>query len=209
MKHIIKSFIIGLAVIFFTLNTIFAQQRSSRPQILTYQESQNAVQALKRSYTIVDQCGDYNLFVVAGKTNSGKAIRKVVNRSGVEVIPDTRDYDSINFEDENGYEYFKVRFGSYYGVCNLDGKEIISPNNRISFIYFSQEEGYIGYFKVEAKYGDNYYDGAYDIYGKEIIKPILFKKIFFDEGRFWSSENGEYLPLIYGLNRKGQGIMLK
>lgn len=187
-----------------------AQTSSTNPQLLTVQESKSAIQRLKYTYTIVDQCGDYNLFMVSGRTNSGIIIHALVDKYGKEIIPSSRGYEAMYYEKEAGYEYIKVRQNSSVGVCRLDGKELISPSAKVSFVRFSEEDGYIGYFYVEKwNSSGSDYAGAYDIYGKEIISPILYTKILFDEGRFWSKEGEEWVPLIYGLDRNGRGIRVK
>ena len=95
------------------------------------------------------------------------------DKKGRNIIPFTREYSFIFIDDySDGLKYIKFRKGSKksgykYGVCDLNGNEVISAEKGYDYIHLNQEDG-IPFFKV--KKGRKY--GVCNGAGEEITPPI-------------------------------------
>lgn len=92
-------------------------------------------------------------------------LRGAEDKSGHTLIPLSRGYTGLFYRKENGM--FHVLIDNNWGVCDVTGKEIISPKRGYSNVVFLKGEGLLGFYSVEK----NEAEGICDINGKEIISP--------------------------------------
>ncbi len=89
------------------------------------------------------------------------------------------------------------------GICDITGKEIISPNRGYSDIVFHKEDEKFGYFSV--KKGNM--KGICDMTGKEIV-PCNYTNIIYhpyDKVLMYENYDGKYVSLNIGLDDRTKG----
>ena len=142
------------------------------------------------------------------------------DQNGKTLIPTTSGYGSIMYYNTKGV--FCVYKGGKCGICDLTGKELISPNREYTTIS-KQKDGYYvnkglneGFCDLSGREiiaPDRAYEtiskreyyfmikknglwGACDLTGKEIIPPQYSNGVFYDSGKYYtmdSSGNSVYI----------------
>lgn len=108
------------------------------------------------------------------------------------LIPLSRGYRHVDFT--NGYFIIENDEGKTIGVCNKNGKEIISPDaNYDNIIVY---DAYISVYR-------NGKEGACNFKGKEIIPPI-YNYIIVENGTFYNEDSTGQKTIINAAQMKSQ-----
>lgn len=153
--------------------------------------------------------------VVYFRNKDGKYVAEARMRNGKVIIPTSRGYDDINYDEISRYRhnkilkgqgYFKVLKNGKKGICDASGKEIVEPIYDI-ILYWSLGEDHNknGYFLI-IKDGKT---GILDAYGEVLIEPILPRtsSSFFDV--IWIGDDRHVTiykkPIDIYIDREGHG----
>ena len=121
--------------------------------------------------------------------SEGKATREV---------PINKDLQT----EKDGFKWYQVRQGDKYGAEDYLNRTLIPLSREYTSIYYSQEEGHKGYFRIKknGKYG------ACDLTGKEIAQPIYESLIYISSGFEYKNSDGDWIALGWMLDSEGNAI---
>lgn len=143
------------------------------------------------------------------------------DQNGITLIPSSRGYTSLMYNSRGVFYAYR---GSKYGVCDLTGKEIISPDRGYTTITRGKDgysvnkglnEGFCDLSGREIISPDRGYEtvfvkkdyfmikkngmwGACDLTGKEVVHPQYSNGVFYDSGKFYtmdSNNNSVDIPI--------------
>lgn len=125
------------------------------------------------------------------------------SKNGNILIPLSRGYKDITFLcNKNDLGYYRVSRNGKKGICDITGKEIISPD-KYDDIYFVEEEGHGGWYCVSI----NSAEGALDITGREII-PCKYKWVSYSSHKrgcfYYKNSAGKEIDLDIKLDKQGR-----
>lgn len=134
------------------------------------------IESFKKGYFIIKE-GDY---------------RGVYDKSGNCIIPTNRRYNFVSLSLNQDFIYFSCwrNIGgkkSQAGVCDANGKELISPDRGYKHVWLSFEQGIPFFYVVKDKK-----EGLCNAGGKEIVRPI-YKHVFVYSG----TVKGDKKRLLY------------
>lgn len=121
--------------------------------------------------------------------SEGKATREV---------PINKDLQT----EKDGFKWYQVRQGDKYGAEDYLNRTLIPLSREYTSIYYIQEEGHKGYFRIKknGKYG------ACDLTGKEIAQPIYESLIYISSGFEYKNSDGDWIALGWMLDSEGNAI---
>ncbi|MCH5247179.1 MAG: sel1 repeat family protein [Muribaculaceae bacterium] len=102
------------------------------------------------------------------------------------IIPESRGYTFISHHEKEGESYFSVKKGRQAGFCDINGKELISPDRGYTSIYLQKDDDGFRYYSIEK--GD--FAGIVDSEGREIISPSrgyeqIYRHVSSEDGTVW------------------------
>ena len=136
------------------------------------------------------------------KTSAGKYVPTgwYLDKNGkaTREVPINKDLQS----EKDGFKWYQVRQGDKYGAEDYLNRTLIPLSREYTSIYYSQEEGHKGYFRIKknGKYG------ACDLTGKEIAQPIYESLIYISSGFEYKNSDGDWIALGWMLDSEGNAI---
>ena len=101
---------------------------------------------------------------------------------------------------ETGFKWYRTKQNGKYGAEDYYHNTLIPLSRGYESIYFMDEEGHKGYFKVKK----NGKDGACDITGKEIISTSYEFVFYTGDGFKYKNSSGSYVPTGWYLDSEGK-----
>lgn len=105
----------------------------------------------------------------------------------------------------SGFEFYYIETASsnYAGIADKNGKIIIPISRKYDYIYYSSINNKLGFFMVEKIINGEFYKGACDMSGKEII-PIKYASLYYSSSencfRAKTSRTGSEIKINYTFN---------